>query len=93
MFTGTYFSYKIEIGDLQQLWPHVKGSDNKPHLKFPLEKFVETCEKFKSEDKMVDFMTVFESLVFHDAGDLAKKYSSGYYSFNVTWEKKHNRKL
>jgi hypothetical protein len=47
--------------------------DNKPHLKFPLEKFAETYEKITPEDKIVDFMIAFESLVFYDAGNLAHK--------------------
>jgi hypothetical protein len=68
-----YSLYETEAEDLQQLWPHVKGLDNKPHLKFPLEKFAETYEKINPEDKIVDLMVTFESLVFYGAGNLAHK--------------------
>jgi hypothetical protein len=73
---NVYSLCETETRDLQQLMPFVRGLDKKPYLKFPIEKFTETYEKINSEDKIVDFMITFESLVFYDAGDLGRKGTS-----------------
>ena len=68
-----YSLRKTEIKELQELWKYVREVDNKPYLKFPLEKFMESYEKQSPEDRIVDFMITFESIVFHDVKDLGYK--------------------
>lgn len=61
-----YFLKKDETMELTKLWKRVQGMTSKPYLNFPLRVFTEAYKKGAAyEDRIVDYMIAFESLIFH----------------------------
>jgi len=64
--TNPYFLKKKEIDDFTSMWKKLQNvKAEKTHLTFPLVQFNKGFEEKLDEDKIVDFMTTFESLIFH----------------------------
>jgi len=63
---NTYFLKEEEISSFIILWKKLQYVHyDKLHLKFPLEQFTRTFEGYFGEEKIVGYMTAFESLLFH----------------------------
>jgi hypothetical protein len=61
-----YFLSKKETTAFKRLWKKVQNVASKPYLDFSLKMFTATYEEKIPEDKIVDYMTAFESIVFYD---------------------------
>ena len=70
-----YFLEEREIDTFIELWKKLQTVEKeKPHLKFPLFQFTKAFEEPNSEYIIVNFMTAFESLVFHRGKEIPKPY-------------------
>jgi hypothetical protein len=69
--SNPYFLEKREIADSIELWKKMQDRTSKQYLDFPLGKFMEAYDREGFDDKIVDYMVAFESLVFHhvEGGD------------------------
>ena len=62
-----YFLKQAEIEALKDLRKSLQNVEkDKPYLRFPLFQFTRTFDWKFSVDRIVDFMTIFESIVFHN---------------------------
>lgn len=63
----SYYLKKEETTLFMRLWRKIQLLDNgKPNLRFPLSQFSKALDQEHSEDRIVDCMTAFESIVFHN---------------------------
>lgn len=68
-----YFLKKAEIEGFVGLWKKLENfEENKFYLGFPLGQYYETFERVGSRYNFVNFMTAFESLVFHGVDNIPR---------------------
>jgi len=63
--SNSYFLKSEETTDLIELWKIVRNRTPKSYLEFPIRKFMEAYDKQGFDDRIVDYMLAFESIVFH----------------------------
>ena len=64
--SNPYFLKKGETEDFIELWRKLRDIEKeKPYLSYPLYQFTKVFEEKSSEDKIVEYMTLSESLVFY----------------------------
>jgi len=68
-----YFLKKEEVEELKVIWNKLQNITSESYLHFPLERFMESYEETTPEDKIVESMVAFESVVFHNVGDIGRK--------------------
>lgn len=62
-----YFLKQEETDRLVELWKKVQNIEKaKPQLHYPLHLFTKSFDVKSPEDKIVDYMTIFDSIVFHN---------------------------
>lgn len=62
-----YILEQKEARTFRRLWKTLQNvKEDKPHMDFPLFQFTRSFDKKNSEDKIVDYMTCFESLIFYN---------------------------
>lgn len=60
-----YSLKKEETANVMALWNKLQDLSSKPYLDFPINQFTDAYEKSKPIDKIVDYISAFDSLVFH----------------------------
>lgn len=68
-----YSLKKEEVEELKVIWKKLQNITSESYLHFPLEKFMDSYEEMKPEDKIVESVVAFESLVFHNVADIGRK--------------------
>jgi len=68
-----YFLKKDEAADFIQLWKKLQNIATNPRFDFPLKRFMDTYEEKMAEDKIVDGMVAFESIVFRNVKEIGHK--------------------
>ena len=70
-----YFLKQKEVSNFKRLWQNLQSVEKeKPHLEFPLFQFIRAFEENSPENIITDFVTAFESLVFHRGEKTPKPY-------------------
>lgn len=56
---------KAETSYFTQLWKKVQDAGSRTYLQYPLHKFMEAYDRLSFDDRIVEYMIAFESLVFY----------------------------